>query len=147
MSLINIHTVLGSTERSKHAVQYKNLSSTTKPVSRNEDLPVLRLAETWNVGYENDAKYNDSVVTNHKSIQVDQRSPPHLLPQANLSRTWTCQKINWILSYRLKEWNRVGRHYYALVFLRVLNYNFAYGSVCVWNLVSDIKGGTWTESV
>jgi hypothetical protein len=23
-------------------------------------------------------------------------------------------------------------------------YSFTYGSVWVWNLVSDIKGGTWT---
>jgi hypothetical protein len=26
--------------------------------------------------------------------------------------------------------------------INIQNYNFAYGSVQVWNLVSDIKGGT-----
>jgi hypothetical protein len=29
----------------------------------------------------------------------------------------------------------------------IKNYNFAIGSVWVWNLVSDIVGGTWTEDV
>jgi hypothetical protein len=24
---------------------------------------------------------------------------------------------------------------------------FAYGSIWVWNMVSDIKGGTWTEGI
>jgi hypothetical protein len=27
------------------------------------------------------------------------------------------------------------------------NYNFISGFICVWNLVSDIKGGKWTEDV
>jgi hypothetical protein len=31
--------------------------------------------------------------------------------------------------------------------LNIQDYNFACGSVWVLNLVSDIKGGTWTEGV
>jgi hypothetical protein len=34
-----------------------------------------------------------------------------------------------------------------LIIFPITNYNFACGSVWVWNLVSDIKGGTWTEGV
>jgi hypothetical protein len=31
--------------------------------------------------------------------------------------------------------------------VNILDYNFARGSVWVWNFVSDIKGGTQTEGV
>jgi hypothetical protein len=34
------------------------------------------------------------------------------------------------------------RIFNRVVWLKYIIYNFACGSVCVWNMVSDIKGGT-----
>jgi hypothetical protein len=43
-----------------------------------------------------------------------------------------------------KRWHHLDSHF---MFRFIQNYNFASGSVWVWNLVPDIKGGTQTEDV